>query len=53
MNDTQALYDLAPMLELMALGLVIALGPLAWVWCAAAAARRCGACRRSRCSRCS
>ena len=32
MNDTQALYDLAPMLEVMALGLVIALGPLAWVW---------------------
>ena len=32
MNDTQALYDLAPMLEVMALGLVIALGPLTWVW---------------------
>ena len=32
MNNTQALYDLAPMLEVMALGLVIALGPLAWVW---------------------
>lgn len=32
MSDTQPLYDLAPMLELMLLGLVIALGPLAWVW---------------------
>ena len=32
MNNTQALYDLAPMLEVMALGLVIALGPLTWVW---------------------
>jgi cytochrome c oxidase assembly protein subunit 15 len=28
----QALYDLAPVLELMALGLLLALGPLAWVW---------------------
>ncbi|MEG0149303.1 MAG: COX15/CtaA family protein [Comamonas sp.] len=27
-----ALYDLAPMLELMALGLGLALGPLTWVW---------------------
>lgn len=32
MSDTQPLYDLAPVLELMLLGLVIALGPLAWVW---------------------
>ena len=32
MNNTQALYDLAPMLEVMALGLLIALGPLSWVW---------------------
>ncbi len=32
MNNTQALYDLAPMLEVMALGLLIALGPLTWVW---------------------
>ncbi|WP_027013751.1 COX15/CtaA family protein [Comamonas composti] len=31
MNE-QALYDLAPVLELMALGLLLALGPLAWVW---------------------
>jgi cytochrome c oxidase assembly protein subunit 15 len=29
--DTQSLYDLAPVLELMLLGIVIALGPLAWV----------------------
>ncbi|KFJ12580.1 cytochrome oxidase assembly family protein [Delftia acidovorans] len=28
----QALYDLAPVLELMLLGLLLALGPLAWVW---------------------
>ena len=28
----QPLYDLAPLLELMALGAVIALGPLLWVW---------------------
>ena len=28
----QQLYDLAPALELMAFGLVLALGPLAWVW---------------------
>lgn len=28
----QALYDMAPVLELMALGLLLALGPLAWVW---------------------
>jgi len=32
MNSTQSLYDLAPLLEVMALGAVIALGPLAWVW---------------------
>lgn len=32
MNNTQSLYDLAPMLEVMALGAVIALGPLTWVW---------------------
>lgn len=28
----QPLYDLAPMLRVMLLGAVIALGPLAWVW---------------------
>lgn len=28
----QPLYDLAPLLELMALGAVIALAPLVWVW---------------------
>jgi cytochrome c oxidase assembly protein subunit 15 len=28
----QQLYDLAPALELMAFGLVLALGPLCWVW---------------------
>lgn len=32
MSDTQPLYDLAPLLELMLLGLLIALGPLIWVW---------------------
>ena len=32
MTDTQPLYDLAPILEVMLLGLVIALGPLTWVW---------------------
>ncbi|MPM67784.1 Heme A synthase [bioreactor metagenome] len=31
-GDMQPLYDLAPVLELMLLGLVIALGPLMWVW---------------------
>lgn len=30
--DTQPLYDLAPFARLMLLGVVIALGPLAWVW---------------------
>ena len=30
--DTQPLYDLAPVARLMLLGVVIALGPLAWVW---------------------
>lgn len=28
----QQLYDMAPALELMALGLALALGPLCWVW---------------------
>ena len=32
MTDAQPLYDLAPLLRLMLLGIVIALGPLAWVW---------------------
>ena len=32
MNDAQALYDLAPLARMMLLGVVIALGPLAWVW---------------------
>ncbi len=31
MNETQALYDYAPLLQLMLLGATIALGPLAWV----------------------
>lgn len=31
MNDAQSLYDLAPLARLMLLGVVIALGPLAWV----------------------
>jgi len=30
--NTQALYDFTPVLRLMAMGLVIALGPLAWIW---------------------
>ncbi len=30
--DTQPLYDLAPLIELMLLGALIALGPLTWIW---------------------
>ena len=30
--DTQDLYNLSPTLRLMLMGLVVALGPLAWVW---------------------
>ncbi len=30
--DAQPLYDLAPALRLMLLGIAVALGPLAWVW---------------------
>jgi len=30
--DTQPLYDLAPTARLMLLGVVLALGPMAWVW---------------------
>ncbi len=30
--DTQDLYNLSPAIRLMAMGLVLALGPLAWVW---------------------
>ena len=30
--DTQDLYNLSPALRLMIMGLVVALGPLAWVW---------------------
>ncbi|MEJ7931182.1 COX15/CtaA family protein [Ramlibacter sp. AN1015] len=32
MTDAVALYDLSPALRLMLLGLVLALGPLAWIW---------------------
>lgn len=32
MDTTQPLYDLAPIARMMLLGVVIALGPLAWVW---------------------
>ncbi len=32
MDTTQALYDFAPVARLMLMGVVIALGPLAWVW---------------------
>ncbi len=41
--DAQNLYDLSPALRLMLMGLVLALGPLAWVWlrhARASAARR-------------
>lgn len=30
--ETQPLYDLAPIARLMLLGVVLAIGPLAWVW---------------------
>jgi cytochrome c oxidase assembly protein subunit 15 len=30
--NSQTLYDLSPALRLMIMGLVVALGPLAWVW---------------------
>jgi cytochrome c oxidase assembly protein subunit 15 len=30
--DTQDLYNLSPAIRLMLMGLVVALGPLAWVW---------------------
>jgi cytochrome c oxidase assembly protein subunit 15 len=30
--DTQSLYDLSPALRVMFMGLVVALGPLAWIW---------------------
>ena len=30
--DSQPLYDLTPALRLMLMGVVIALGPLAWIW---------------------
>ncbi|MEY2801390.1 MAG: hypothetical protein RL513_975 [Pseudomonadota bacterium] len=32
MTETVALYDLSPTVRLMLLGIVLALGPLAWVW---------------------
>ncbi|MBS0293106.1 MAG: COX15/CtaA family protein [Proteobacteria bacterium] len=32
MSATPSLYDLAPLIEVMALGVLIALGPLTWVW---------------------
>jgi cytochrome c oxidase assembly protein subunit 15 len=32
MDAAQPLYDLAPLARMMLLGVVIALGPLAWVW---------------------
>ena len=32
MTNSQSLYDLAPLLELMFIGAVIALAPLVWVW---------------------
>ena len=30
--DTQPLYDLAPLMQLLLLGALVALAPLAWVW---------------------
>ena len=30
--DTQALYNLSPALRLMIMGMVVAIGPLVWVW---------------------
>ncbi|RYX92033.1 MAG: heme A synthase [Comamonadaceae bacterium] len=30
--DTQPLYDLAPIARMMLMGVVIAMGPLAWIW---------------------
>jgi cytochrome c oxidase assembly protein subunit 15 len=30
--NPQPLYDLSPALRLMLMGVVVALGPLAWVW---------------------
>jgi cytochrome c oxidase assembly protein subunit 15 len=30
--DTQSLYDLTPLVRMAGLGVVLALGPLAWVW---------------------
>lgn len=32
MDASQPLYDLAPLLQMLLLGIVIALGPLLWVW---------------------
>jgi len=32
MQETQALVDLSPLLHLMVMGIVLALGPLAWIW---------------------
>ena len=32
MNTTQPLYDLAPIAWLMAVGVLLALGPLLWIW---------------------
>ena len=30
--DSQPLYDLAPLLRMMLLGIAVASGPLAWIW---------------------
>ena len=30
--DAQPLYDLTPLTRLMLMGVVLAMGPLAWVW---------------------
>ncbi len=53
MNATPSLYDLSPLLRMMLLGMVIALGPLAWVWLRNRHAPRLpSACGCSRCSPC-
>lgn len=44
--DSQSLYDLSPVARLMIMGVIVALGPLAWVWLrnrTASPARRLGA----------
>ena len=37
--DTQDLYNLSPMLRLMIMGMIVAIGPLTWVWLKSRGAR--------------